>query len=141
MQWRETEIEPGESREGILLAWSMDTRIPTDYRHDETVPMRIALLDQFGRSHASVIEVRVDRSATMRMPALTKAYGGGLYADGEQEIRRDPILGSAPTKKPASDHHLVTEENTAGNGNPQLRPMQDDLTLEESQGEVPDVPG
>jgi hypothetical protein len=138
---REVELAPGESREGILLAWRPDTRIPTDYLHDETFPMRIALLDQFGRFHASVIEVRVDRSATMRMPDLTKARGGGLRAGGEQEIRKAHVPGSGPTEKPASDHHPVIEKSAAGNGNPRLRPTQDDLTVQASQREVPDVPG
>jgi hypothetical protein len=136
------ELAPGESRKGILLAWSLDTRIPADCLHDETFPLYIALFDQFGRSHLSVIEVRVNRSATMRRPDRTKAYGGGLYAGGELEIRRAPIVGGAPTEKPASDdHHLVREENTAGNGNPPLRPTQDVAPVQESQGEVPDVPG
>jgi hypothetical protein len=73
-----TEIEPGGSCEGVLLAWSIETRIPIDYLHRETFPMCIVLIDQFGRSHPSTIEVRVDRSATMRMPDPGKR-GTGLY--------------------------------------------------------------
>ena len=75
---RKMELEPGDCYEGMLLAWSIWTRISTDYLHGETFPMRIALIDQFGRSHLSVIEVRVDRSATIRMPDFSKK-GSGLY--------------------------------------------------------------
>jgi hypothetical protein len=73
-----TEIEPGGSREGVLLAWSIKTRIPIDYLHRETFPMCLVLIDQFGGSHLSTIEVRVDRSATMRVPDPAKR-GTGLY--------------------------------------------------------------
>ena len=129
---REMELAPGESREGILLAWSMDTRIPTDYLHDETFPMRIALVDQFGRSHVSVIEVRVDRSATMRMPDLTKAYGGGLYAGGEQEIRRAHVSGGANRKarKRSSSSHRREHRGERQSAAPLV---QDDLTVQENQ--------
>lgn len=75
---RKMELEPGDCYEGMLLAWSIWTRISNDYLHRETFPMGIALIDQFGRSHLSFIEVRVDRSATIRMPDFTKK-GTGLY--------------------------------------------------------------
>jgi hypothetical protein len=129
---REMELAPGESREGILLAWSMDTRIPTDYLHDETFPMYIALLDQFGRSHGSVIEVRVDRSATMRIPDPTKVYGGGLYAGGEQEILGAHIPGSAKRKacKRSSSSH---RREPSGERQYPAPVAPDDLTVQEAQ--------
>lgn len=89
------EVEPGKSYEGMFLAWSMWTRISTNYLHGETFPMRIVLTDQFGRRHRSLIEVQVDRSATMRMPNFTKqGSGSGLYersADVGENLRpREP---------------------------------------------------
>ncbi len=70
----------------------------------------------------------------MRMPDLTKASGGGLYAGGEQEFRRIHIPGSELTEKPASDHHLVADENAMGDGK-SLPPTEHDLTVHESQGD------
>jgi hypothetical protein len=83
---RKMELEPENCYEGVLLAWSIWTRISTDYLHGETFPMDIALIDQFGRSHLSVIEVRVDRSATIRMPDFTKT-GTGLYGGSSSQAR------------------------------------------------------
>jgi hypothetical protein len=92
---RKMELEPGKSYEGILLAWSIETRIATDYLHRETFPMRIVLIDQFGRSHPSVIEVRVDRSATIRMPDFSKK-GSGLYGPS----RRSQVRGVVRREDP-----------------------------------------
>jgi hypothetical protein len=90
------ELEPGNCYEGMLLAWSIWTRISTDFLHRETFPMRIALIDQFGRSHLSVIEVRVDRSATIRMPDFTKK-GTGLY---ERSSQAKAVVGREETRMP-----------------------------------------
>jgi hypothetical protein len=81
----EPEFEPRESREGMLLAWSVLTRIPAEYLHGETFPLRITLVDQYGRSHRSLIEVRVDRSATMRKVRGSRPFGEGLDAGSPQE--------------------------------------------------------
>jgi hypothetical protein len=99
---RKMELEPGTSYEGILLAWSLETRIATDYLHRETFPMRIVLIDQIGRSHLSVIEVRVDRSATTHMPDFTNK-GTGLYGRRSSQARavvgrEDPGM---PQRQPA----------------------------------------
>jgi hypothetical protein len=90
-----TEIEPGGFCEGMLLAWSIETRIPTDYLHRETFPMRIVLIDQLGRSHPSVIEIRVDRSATIRMPDFSKK-GSGLYGPSCWSQVRGVVRGEDP---------------------------------------------
>ena len=78
-------FEPGESREGLLLAWSMFTRMPTDCLHGELFPFQIVLIDQYGRSHVSFIRVRADRSATMRQPNLSKPVRSRLYGGSPQE--------------------------------------------------------
>jgi hypothetical protein len=82
----ERTLEPGESLEGTLLAWSIFTRIPEEYLHDETCRVRIALLDHYGRSHVSIVEVQVDRSATMRPPKITKRFGQELYGGGQHSV-------------------------------------------------------
>jgi hypothetical protein len=105
---RKIELQPGESYEGLLLAWSIFTRVPVDYFHREIFPMRIALIDQFGRSHLSVIEVRVDRSAIMRMPDFNKK-GTGLYGPSRSSQaravlrREDPRI---PQRQPASSPYV-----------------------------------
>lgn len=42
----EAELEPGYRYEGMLAAFSIQTRISTDYLHGECFPMRLALIDQ-----------------------------------------------------------------------------------------------
>jgi hypothetical protein len=98
----EMELEPGKVYEGMFLAYSIRTRISTDYLHGERFPMRIALTDQFGRSHASLIEVQVDRTATMRVPDFTKK-GTGLYGASRASRVADVSDGMARhPRQPAS---------------------------------------
>lgn len=59
------ELAPGESLEGLLLAYTMFDGVG-DFIHRECVPASIFVIDQFGRKHRSEIEITVDRSATMR---------------------------------------------------------------------------
>ena len=63
------------------------------------------MTDQFGRRHRSLIEVQVDRSATMSMPNFTKR-GSGLYersADVDENLRpRQPAV-----KRTASSSELI----------------------------------
>jgi hypothetical protein len=102
---RKMELEPGNCYEGMLLAWSIWTRISTDYLHRETFPMPIALIDQYRRPHLSIIEVRVDRSATIRMPDFTKK-GNGLYGSSQAKAvvgREDPRM---PQRHPAVSPHV-----------------------------------
>jgi hypothetical protein len=107
---RKMELEPGDCYEGMLLAWSIWTRISTDYLHRETFPMHIALIDQYRRSHLSVIEVRVDRSATAYMPDFTKK-GTGLCGQSRSQARaavvrrEDPRM---PQKQPAVSPYVHT---------------------------------
>jgi hypothetical protein len=75
------ELKPGESMEGILLAYTMFELISFDYMHATMAPARLFAVDQFGRKHRSDFEILVDRSATMR-PMSLKPMGMGLYGDG-----------------------------------------------------------
>lgn len=92
------ELEPGKFYEGMFLAWSIQTRISTDYLHGEIFPMRILLTDQFGRRHGSLIEVQVDRSATMRIPNFNNK-GSGLY---EKSV---DVGGNLLPRQPAPSTH------------------------------------
>ncbi|MGA8492081.1 MAG: hypothetical protein WB711_16765 [Terriglobales bacterium] len=44
-----------------------------------TVPLEFVLTDDYGRQHASIFEVLVDRSATMAKPQVFSRVGRGLY--------------------------------------------------------------
>jgi hypothetical protein len=113
---RKMELEPGDCYEGMLLAWSIWTRISTDYLHRETFPMRIALIDQFGRSHLSVIEVRVDRSATIRMPDVTKK-GTGLY--GRRSSQARAVVGREDPRMPQRQPAVSPYVHASSGGLPQ----------------------
>jgi hypothetical protein len=71
---------------GRLLASQFSTtRIPAEYLHGDTFQLRIALIDHYGRSHRSLIEVRVDRSATMTKASVSTPFGEGLNGGRPQE--------------------------------------------------------
>jgi len=73
------EIAPGASIEGKLLALSVIGTIPEEYAHGMSIPLELVLTDRYGRQHASIIEVLVDRSATMSKPEVFNRVGRGLY--------------------------------------------------------------
>lgn len=106
----EEQIEPGESLEGMLLAWSMFTRIPAEYLHGETLPLPIALVDQYKRSHCSLIEVRIDRSATMGTTNVSRRFGGGLD-------------GGRPKERSVFNHTITSQHQESQDGieNPDAR--------------------
>jgi hypothetical protein len=69
-------IAAGATIEGKLLALSVTEKIPGDCTH---VSLKVILTDQHGRHHASIIEILVDRSATMTKPKVFKRTSGSLY--------------------------------------------------------------
>jgi hypothetical protein len=97
------EIAPGTSMEGKLLAFSFNEKIPEDYPHGLSVPLEVILTDQYGRKHASIIEVLVDRTATMPKPQAFSRVGRGLY-DG------------CPLETPKFDYRAPSE-HPVGNAN------------------------
>ena len=113
---RKMELEPGDCYEGMLLGWSIWTRISTDYLHRETFPMRIALIDQYGRSHLSVIEVRVDRSATIYMPDFNKK-GTGLYGRNSSQARA--VVGREDPRMPHRQPEVSPYVHASSEGRPQ----------------------
>jgi hypothetical protein len=66
-------IEPGGMLEGVMLGLSLGRSIPEPYPHGSAFFARISVLDEYGRWHASFIEVPVDKSATMRPPRPARA--------------------------------------------------------------------
>jgi hypothetical protein len=102
-------IASGATIEGKLLASSVTEKIPGDCTH---VCLKVILTDQYGRDHASIIEILVDRSATMAKPKVFKRTSGSLYrgsppapelqyrAPSQVEVRV-PGWGENAEKRPA----------------------------------------
>jgi hypothetical protein len=75
-------LEPGESFEGLLLAYTMFDRISSEYLHGETATARVCVFDQYCREHRVELEILIDRSATMR-PLKPCPRGQGLFEPRE----------------------------------------------------------
>jgi hypothetical protein len=80
-----TAIAPGACIKGKLLALSITGEIPKSYPHGLSVPLELILTDQYGREHPSIIEVSVDRTATMTKPKPFTRVGRSLYQDSQEE--------------------------------------------------------
>jgi len=80
-----TELAPGSSIEGKLLALSITDKIPESYLHGLAVPLELILTDQYGREHRSIIEISVDRTATMVKPKILRRVARSLYQSSELE--------------------------------------------------------
>jgi hypothetical protein len=75
-------LEPGESFEGILLAYTMFNHISSDYLHGETAMARVWIIDQHCRKHRADLEISIDRSATIRS-FKPRPRGQGLFEPQE----------------------------------------------------------
>ncbi|HEX6504331.1 MAG TPA: hypothetical protein VF011_13895 [Terriglobales bacterium] len=92
-------LNPGESWEGLLLAYSVFDSIPKYFLHGELYDVRLSAVDQYGRWHWSYIEMLIDRTATM--PALSiRRPGKGLFEKAECEINCFPSR-AVSTPRPA----------------------------------------
>ncbi len=89
-------LKPGESIEGILLAYSLFDRIPFDYIHGVKASATLSVMDQYGRRHRSPIELSVDRRATMPARVFSlRPRGTGLF-DGPELKTRPVVTGGMP---------------------------------------------
>jgi hypothetical protein len=77
-----SQIAPGGSIEGWLLAFNLEEKIPCEYLDRQMVPLQLVLTDQYGRDHESICEVRVDRTETMPKPRIAMRVGRSLYRYG-----------------------------------------------------------
>lgn len=78
-------ISPGDSREGILLAFRRQ-RLPQEALIP-VVPVDVCLVDQNGREHVSQIAVEVDRTAITEPLKRATYHGSGLYGPSESQAR------------------------------------------------------
>ena len=79
-------INPGDSLEGILLAFRRCQRFPDEcLASDPVIPAELSIVDQFGREHFSEIEVMVDRTAIIHSLKLIGRQGRGLYDTSESQ--------------------------------------------------------
>jgi hypothetical protein len=92
-------LEPGESMEGILLAYSILREIPKYYLHASVVPTQLSIIDQYGRKHVSVIEILVDRTASIRPGRLVQGPRKGLFDNSD--LKASPVVGKGGAAPPA----------------------------------------
>jgi hypothetical protein len=102
-------IEAGESMEGILLAYSMLHRVPKYYLHDSLVPAQLSVIDQYGRRHVSVIEILIDRTASIRPGTLIQPSRKGLFDASESTASSVVSKGSfAPHTDPKESEESLS---------------------------------
>ena len=77
-----SQIAPGGSIEGWLLAFNLDEKIPWHYLDRQMAPLELVLTDQYGRKHESICEITVDRTDTMPKPLIAGRVGRSLYRYG-----------------------------------------------------------
>ncbi len=78
-------INPGDSLEGILLAFRRCQRFPDECFAGSVIPAELSIVDQYGWKHFSQIEVRVDRTAIINSLKLARRQGRGLYDTSESQ--------------------------------------------------------
>jgi hypothetical protein len=83
-------LEPGESFEGILLAYTMFDRISFEYLHGETAMAMFWIIDQHCRKHRADLEISIDRSATIRS-FKPRPRGQGLFEPQEPSNRQSSL--------------------------------------------------
>jgi hypothetical protein len=81
-----SQIAPGASIEGWLLAFNLEEKIPWEHLDRTMVSLRLVLTDQYGRDHESICDVTVDRTDTMPKPRIAWRDGSGLYSGGSRRV-------------------------------------------------------
>ena len=77
-------LEPGEHREGLLLAFSPRRRLDAECLHGSVFPAELSIFDQYGRRHRSLVDMVADRTATINRAAFQQRRGKGLFDDGSE---------------------------------------------------------
>jgi hypothetical protein len=88
-------INPGDSMEGILLAFRSQP-FP-DESLARVIPMDLSIVDQDGRHHVSQIEVTVDRTAIISSMKPRSRQGRGLF--GQARRSQEAKISSAMRDK------------------------------------------
>ena len=81
-----SQIAPGASIEGWLLAFNLEEKIPWEHLDRTMVSLRLVLTDQYGRDHESICDVTVDRTDTMPKPRIAWRDGSSLYSGGSRRV-------------------------------------------------------
>ena len=91
-------LEPGDSFEGLLVAYTMFDRISPEYLHGDTAIARLWGIDQYSRKHRAELEIFIDRNATMRSVCYRPRKHGLVEARAASEIQYslDFLQGSKP---------------------------------------------
>jgi hypothetical protein len=80
-------INPGDSMEGILLAFRCYQPYPEECFSVPVIPVDVSIVDQHGRPHVSEIEVTVDRTAIINSLKLAGRQGRGLFDQARVAVR------------------------------------------------------
>ena len=80
-------LEPGDSFEGLLVAYTMFDRISPEYLQGDTAIARLWGIDQYCRKHRAELEILIDRNATMRSLRYSPRKHGLLVARGASETQ------------------------------------------------------
>jgi hypothetical protein len=92
-------LDPGKSIEGILLAYTMLREIPKYYSQEWAAPAQLSIIDQFGRRHASFINISVDRTANIRPGMLIQRPRKGLF--DTSELKASSVVAKRWSAPPA----------------------------------------
>jgi hypothetical protein len=76
-------INPGETLEGICLAFRECRGLPDECFVGSVIQAELSIVDQHGREHVSEIKVEVDLTATITPRMLMRRPGQGLYGPTE----------------------------------------------------------
>ena len=111
-------IKPGDTLEGILLAFRKCGRIPNDCLAGSVMPAELSVVDQNGRKHLSKIEVRVDRTAIIDSLRLIRQPGQGLYGPSEPQtnlaVREYRLCEMQPPAFSSTEHWWNYDGDPAG---------------------------
>lgn len=111
-------INPGDSMEGILLAFRRQL-FPEECLVRPVIPMDLSIVDQDGRHHVSEIEVTVDRTAIIN-PMTPRGNRTGLFGPARPETRGQVRAIQEQGGSPISPSRIVVSANKPTEASPHL---------------------
>jgi len=112
-------LEPGEAREGVLLAFSILRRISDEYLHGTPFEAELSVFDQYGRRHRSLIEMVADRTATINLEVMKRPRGKGLCDDwleaGQNDLVSEKVRGNCQTQAGSLETVFDTQDEAQKN--------------------------
>lgn len=106
-------INPGDSVEGIFLAFRCQPYPEECFARPAVIPVDLSIVDQYGTPHVSQIEVRVDRTAIINSLRLVgrQGRGPGLFGPARTETRGQVRAIQEQGRSPISPSRVVISAN------------------------------